>query len=272
MGLTGPPGVGKSSLISSLIHLCRAEGLTVGVVSVDPSSPFTQGAVLGDRIRLSEHFLDREVFIRSMGSRGHLGGLAEATLEAGLILDAAGKQVVFVETVGVGQSEVEILTTADTVVLALMPGSGDSVQALKAGIMEIPDVVVVNKKDHPAAAIMLNEIRNALDLESRQDWDVPVMATDALTGEGVADLWKAVRRHQEYLKSGGLLEARRRQGLQREIVDLAVRRLERRLLEAVGSDPRLERIFAQVAERSLDPLTAVRMVLEDILQLPEATT
>jgi LAO/AO transport system kinase len=241
----------------------------VGVISVDPSSPFSQGALLGDRIRLSEHFLDREVFIRSMGSRGHLGGLAEATLEATLILDAAGKQVVFVETVGVGQSEVEVASTADTVVLALMPGSGDSVQALKAGIMEIPDIVVVNKKDHPAAATMLNDIRGALDLGGRGDWAVPLVATDALTSDGVPELWEAVKRHQEHLRAAGLLEARRKAGLQREIVSLAVRRLENHLVAAAESDPRLEQILVEVAEKSLDPLSAVRQVLRDILGLPD---
>src|SRR5919108_5335872 len=149
VGVTGPPGVGKSSLISALIGHVRKNDTTVGVVSVDPSSPFTQGALLGDRIRLAEHFLDPDVFIRSMGARGHLGGLAEATLQALLVLDAAGKDIVFLETVGTGQSEVEVIGIADTVVLVLMPGSGDSIQALKAGIMEIPDLIVVNKRDHP---------------------------------------------------------------------------------------------------------------------------
>src|SRR6266511_3835341 len=149
VGVTGPPGVGKSSLISALVRHVRAQALTVGVISVDPSSPFTSGALLGDRIRLSDHFLDPEVFIRSMGTRGHLGGLAETTLQAMLVLDAAGKDVIFLETVGAGQGEV--IGIADTVVLVLMPGSGDSVQALKAGIMEIPDVIAINKSDHPAA-------------------------------------------------------------------------------------------------------------------------
>jgi LAO/AO transport system kinase len=150
IGITGPPGVGKSSLISALVRLVRAQERTVGVISVDPSSPFTKGALLGDRIRLSDHFLDPGVFIRSMGTRGHLGGLAEATLQALLLLDAAGKELIFLETVGAGQSEVEVIGIADTVVLVLMPGSGDSVQALKAGIMEIPDVIAINKMDHPA--------------------------------------------------------------------------------------------------------------------------
>jgi len=152
----------------------------VGVISVDPSSPFTQGALLGDRIRLSEHFLDQGVFIRSMSTRGHLGGLAAATLQAGLILDASGKDVIFLETVGVGQSEVEVASVADTVVLALMPGSGDSIQALKAGVMEIPDVLVVNKKDHPSAEITLGEVRGILALDdSRSAWTTPLLATNA---------------------------------------------------------------------------------------------
>src|SRR5204862_5666088 len=151
VGLTGPPGVGKSSLVSALIRHVRGQDVEVGVVSVDPSSPFSQGALLGDRIRLADHFLDPGVFIRSMGTRGHLGGLADATLKAILLLDASGKDLVFLETVGTGQSEIEVIGVVDTVVLVLMPGSGDSVQALKAGIMEIPDVIAINKMDHPAA-------------------------------------------------------------------------------------------------------------------------
>ena len=170
IGLTGPPGVGKSSLISALISLVRAEQQTVGVISVDPSSPFTHGALLGDRIRLTDHFLDPDVFIRSMGTRGHLGGLAETTLQSLLVLDAAGKDVVFLETVGTGQSEVGVLSIADTVVLALMPGSGDSIQALKAGIMEIPDVIVINKLDHPMAKTMMSEVRQVLSLGPNEGW------------------------------------------------------------------------------------------------------
>ena len=165
IGVTGPPGVGKSSLVSALVGHARGLGRSVGVVSVDPSSPFTQGALLGDRIRLADHFLDPDVYIRSMGTRGHLGGLAEATLQTLLLVDATGKDVVFLETVGTGQSEVEVIAIADVVLLVLMPGSGDAVQALKAGIMEIPDVIAVNKMDHPQAKTMLQEVRSVVALD-----------------------------------------------------------------------------------------------------------
>ncbi len=191
IGVTGPPGVGKSSLISALVRHVRAEDASVGVISVDPSSPFTKGALLGDRIRLADHFLDPEVFIRSMGTRGHLGGLAEATLQAALVLDAAGKDLVFLETVGAGQSEVEIISIADTVLLVLMPGSGDSIQALKAGIMEIPDVIAVNKRDHPAAKTMVNEVRSILALDTGREWQPPIVLTEAVRGEGIDELWSA---------------------------------------------------------------------------------
>src|SRR5688572_11145997 len=189
VGVTGPPGVGKSSLISALVRHVRADDVGVGVISVDPSSPFTHGALLGDRIRLADHFLDPGVFIRSMGTRGHLGGLAEATLQAALLLDAAGKDLIFLETVGAGQSEVEVIGIADTVLLVLMPGSGDSVQALKAGIMEIPDVIAINKMDHPAAKTMQHEVRSILALDREREWKVPIVLTEAVRGDGVPALW-----------------------------------------------------------------------------------
>src|SRR5213595_115992 len=206
VGISGPPGVGKSSLISSLVRHVREDGTSVGVISVDPSSPFSQGALLGDRIRLSDHFLDPDVFIRSMGTRGHLGGVAEATLQAMLVLDAAGKDLLFLETVGAGQSEVEVIGIADTVLLVLMPGSGDSVQALKAGIMEIPDVIAINKRDHPAAKTMLNEVRSILSLDKDRAWRPPIVLTEATRGENVSELWEKVEEHRAHLQEDGSLE------------------------------------------------------------------
>src|SRR3982075_1315848 len=184
VGFTGPPGVGKSTLIGALTTAQREAGRDVAVLSVDPSSPFTQGALLGDRIRLSEHFLDPGVFIRSMANRGALGGLSEAALQAALLMDAAGKDDVFVETVGVGQAEVDIIDHADTIVLVLQPGSGDSIQALKAGVMEIPDVIVVNKAEHPLTDTMVREIKGVLALGPRRDWEVPILRTEAGRGQG----------------------------------------------------------------------------------------
>src|SRR6201997_2858347 len=188
MGFTGPPGAGKSTLLAALTKLKREQEQTVAVLSIDPSSPFTKGALLGDRIRLTEHFLDPGVFIRSMASRGALGGLSEATLQAALLMDASGRDVVLLETVGVGQAEVDVIDHADTIVLVLMPGSGDSIQALKAGVMEIPDVIVVNKSDPPLTDAMVREIKGVLALGPRLDWEVPIIRTEAIKGEGVAEL------------------------------------------------------------------------------------
>jgi LAO/AO transport system kinase len=264
VGVTGPPGVGKSSLVSALVRTIRDEQQTVGVISVDPSSPFTQGALLGDRIRLADHFLDPGVFIRSMGTRGHLGGLAEATLQALLVLDAAGKDVVFLETVGAGQSEVEVIGIADSVVLVLMPGSGDSVQALKAGIMEIPDVIVVNKMDHPAAKTMVNEVRSILSLDRDREWQPPIVLTDALRGENVPALWEKIQEHRTHLERDGGLEERRRKNLAREVFAVASCRAKTHLQQAVADDPELRRLLDEVQRRELDPLTAVREIMDKV--------
>jgi LAO/AO transport system kinase len=271
IGITGPPGVGKSSLISALLRHLRAEDRTVGVISVDPSSPFTQGALLGDRIRLSDHFLDPGVFIRSMGTRGHLGGLAEATLQALLVLDAAGKELVFLETVGAGQSEVEVIGIADTIVLVLMPGSGDSVQALKAGIMEIPDVIAVNKMDHPAAKTMVNEVRSILSLDRDRSWRPPIVLTEATRGENVPELWAKIEEHRAHLESEGGLEERRRKNLAAEVFAVASGRMKAHLEQAVADDPELRRLLDEVQRRELDPLTAVREIMERVFKIGDAT-
>ncbi len=234
VGFTGPPGVGKSTLIGRLIEHARERERQVAVLSIDPSSPFTQGALLGDRIRLADHFLDPGVFIRSMASRGSLGGLSEATLQAALLMDASGKDDVFLETVGVGQAEVDIIDHADTVVLVLMPGSGDSVQALKAGVMEIPDVIVVNKSDHPLTDTMVREIRGTLSLAPQEGWRVPIVKTEASRSEGIDELAEKIHEHHAFIEEQGTLAQRRRRNLMNEVLALAANRLRRRLEEQVA--------------------------------------
>jgi LAO/AO transport system kinase len=271
IGVTGPPGVGKSSLIAALVRHVRRTDKSVGVVSVDPSSPFSKGALLGDRIRLSDHFTDPEVFIRSMGTRGHLGGLAETTLQAVLLLDASGKNVVFVETVGAGQSEVEVTGIADTVLLVLMPGSGDSVQALKAGIMEIPDVIAINKMDHPTAKTMLNEVRSIVGLADR-DLRPPIVLTEAVRGENIEKLWDTLRAHRAELAHDGRLDERRRRNLAREVFAVASSRAKTHLETTVEDDPELRRLLDEVEERRLDPLSAVREIMEKVFKLGSTDT
>jgi LAO/AO transport system kinase len=267
IGVTGPPGVGKSTLIGALVRHVRDADKSVGVISVDPSSPFSKGALLGDRIRLADHFLDPEVFIRSMGTRGHQGGLSEATLQAMLVLDAAGKDLVFLETVGAGQSEVEVITIADTVLLVLMPGSGDSIQALKAGIMEIPDVIAINKMDHPAAKTMLNEVRSVLSLDKESAWKPPIVLTEAARGENVPELWAKVEEHRAFLEEEGRLEEQRRRNLAGEVFAVASARAKSHLEEAVAEDPELRRLLDEVQERQLDPLSAVREIMSKVFKV-----
>jgi LAO/AO transport system kinase len=254
-------------LIAALVTRARAMGKPVGVISVDPSSPFTQGALLGDRIRLTDHFLDPGVYIRSMGTRGHVGGLAEATLQALLLLDASGKDVVFLETVGTGQSDVGVLSIADTVVLALQPGSGDSVQALKAGIMEIPDVIAVNKADSPLARRTAADVRQVLALGPADAPKPPIILTDALSGSGIDELWAAIQAHA----AAPGLEERRRRNLAAEVFAVASARARRHLEAAVTGDPELTRLLEQVQQRQLDPLTAVRTILREVFHLGNST-
>jgi LAO/AO transport system kinase len=262
-GFTGPPGVGKSTLIGALTTELRKADREISVLSIDPSSPFTRGALLGDRIRLSDHFLDPGVYIRSMASRGALGGLSEHALQAALVMDAAGKDDVLIETVGVGQGEIDIVDHADTIVLVLMPGSGDSIQALKAGVMEIPDVIVVNKADHPMTETMVREIRGVLSLADRdQSWKVPILRTEAAKGEGVAELAAGVDEHRAHIESEGTLERRRARNLRNEVLGIASARLRRRLEESVADDPQVAELLQRVVKRELDPATAAGELLE----------
>ncbi len=262
VGFTGPPGVGKSTLLAALTKVKRAAGREIAVLSIDPSSPFTQGALLGDRIRLSEHFLDPGVFIRSMASRGALGGLSEATLQAALLMDASGKDDVLLETVGVGQAEVDIIDHADTIVLVLMPGSGDSIQALKAGVMEIPDVIVVNKADNPLTDTMVREIRGVLSLGPQHGWRVPIVKTEAARGEGIEELVERLDAHRAHIEAEGSLSERRRRNLRNEVLALATYRLRRRLEESTREDPEVKRLLDEVVERRLDPASAAAALLE----------
>jgi LAO/AO transport system kinase len=261
IGLTGPPGVGKSTLCSALVGIARREGKSVGVVSVDPSSPFSHGAILGDRIRLSDHFTDPDVFIRSMASRGHLGGLAGATGDAVAFMDAFGKDVVIVETVGVGQSEIEIAELADTTLVALQPGSGDSVQLLKAGILEVADVFVVNKADHPMALQLQREIRGMMEMLDFGTGYVPqLVATRARENIGIDELWAAIGAHDAYLRRSGDLATKRRNAFAHRVRALVLGDLERRVdarIDALlGDDPTASDPY-RAAATIVDPLAAV---------------
>jgi LAO/AO transport system kinase len=262
LGFTGPPGAGKSTLVGALTKVQRARERTVAVLSIDPTSPFTQGALLGDRIRLTDHFLDPGVFIRSMASRGALGGLSEASLQAALLMDAAGRDVIMLETVGVGQAEVDIIDHADTVVLVLMPGSGDSIQALKAGVMEIPDVIVVNKADHPLTDTMVREIKNVLALGPKEGWQVPILKTEAVRGEGIEELAEKLGEHHAYVEAEGTLSERRRRNLMNEVLGLATFRMRRELEASVRGDPAIQELLDRVVAREIDPASAASAVLE----------
>ncbi len=257
VGITGPPGVGKSTSTSALVGALRRDGKRVGVLAVDPTSPFSGGALLGDRVRMQDHATDDGVYIRSMASRGHLGGLAGAAPQALRVLDAAGCDVVLVETVGVGQSEVEIANLADTTLVLLAPGMGDGIQALKAGILEIGDVFVVNKADRDGAATTRREIRGVVAARE-SDWKPPIVLTVATTGEGVDEVVTAIDQHREHL-AGGELERRRLARARREIEALALASLRHRMGDVTG-DVRLGSLAADVLAGRSDPFTAADML------------
>ncbi len=266
VGFTGPPGVGKSTIIGALTTTLRAADREIGVLSIDPSSPFTRGALLGDRIRLSEHFLDPGVFIRSMGTRGHLGGLAETTLQALLVLDAAGKDVVLIETVGVGQDEIDIVRTADVSIVTLVPGSGDEVQALKAGIMEIADIFVVNKADREGADHTVASIEANLSLETFApgEWRPPILKTQATTGEGVPELLATIERFRAH--SADSQGSRRRARAEFRLRELIAQRFVQHVEQQVLGEGELGGILDRIATRELDPYAAVDEIVRRTLK------
>jgi LAO/AO transport system kinase len=263
VGLTGAPGVGKSTLAAALVAAWRQTGWTVGVLAVDPSSPFTGGALLGDRVRMQRHALDEGVYIRSMATRGHLGGLAWATPQAVRVLDAAGCDVVLVETVGVGQAEVEVAGLADTTLVALAPGFGDAVQVAKAGILEVADVFVVNKADRDGAEVVARDLRQMLHLGEARPWQVPVVMTVAERGDGVEQLAETIAVHRAHLESSGELEHRRRQRAAREVEEVALADLRAELGE-LGRGEALDELAAQVAAGKLGPYAAADQLVAGV--------
>ena len=253
IGLTGSPGVGKSTLAEQLVRAARERERSVSVLAIDPTSPFTGGALLGDRLRMQTHATDPGVFIRSMATRGHLGGMALAAPEAIRILDASGKDLVIVETVGVGQAEVQVATATDTTLVVVQPGMGDSIQAAKAGILEIADVFVVNKSDRDDAKKTVRDLEQMIEMGPDLEWTPPVVSTSAVSGEGVEELWAAVDRHREYLSSGGRLEERRRARLLAEVEEIASQRMKERVGGILEKNAELAR---DLAGRRLDPYRA----------------
>ena len=271
VGITGAPGAGKSTLVSALAKVLRARGLTIGIIAVDPTSPFTGGAILGDRIRMQDLATDPEVFIRSMGTRGSLGGISVATNDAVNILDAFGKDVVIVETVGAGQVEVDIVKLAHTSVVVAMPGAGDEIQAIKAGIMEIGDVFVVNKADRAEAGRTYTEILMMLEMSERSDGRMPALIrTVATTGEGVEELAQAIMDHHAYLEEEGLLEKKTKERIVSELLEIINRQVGRTVMRALQEDPEMIELMGKLMEtREIDPHTGAAMVIRHLMKKGE---
>ena len=263
IGITGAPGAGKSTLTSALVREMRAVDVTVGVLAIDPSSPFTGGAILGDRVRMDEHALDADVFIRSMATRGHLGGLSVAVPDAARVLDAAGLQWIIIETVGVGQVEVEIAGEADTTVVVVNPGWGDTIQANKAGLMEIADIFVINKADRKGVEDTRRDLEQMLELSQLGDWRPPIVTTVASQNEGIDGFWAAVTEHREHITASGELQKRRQRRLREELREIIVRRLEMRAREICTGD-RWDELEDGVAARKVDPWGAADEMLKGV--------
>jgi LAO/AO transport system kinase len=262
IGVTGPPGVGKSTLVDKLTVLMRKQGLKVGIIAVDPSSPFTGGAVLGDRIRMQQHYLDDGVFIRSMATRGSMGGLPQAASSVIKLLDAAGKDIILIETVGVGQSEVDIMEKTDTVLVILCPESGDAIQTMKAGLFEIADIFVVNKSDHPGADNFVRDIQAMLQLRETSWWNIPVVATEAVNDIGTEELYKQIQLHHQALCEEGRLSQRRQLQRKQDFIKTLERKLTNKLLMLIEQDGQLSSYIERVEKGEIDPYSAADEILK----------
>ncbi len=259
IGVTGPPGAGKSTLVDKLTATMRRRGLSVGVIAVDPTSPFTGGALLGDRIRMQQHYLDPDVFIRSMATRGSRGGLPTTTRNVMKLLDAFGKDIILVETVGVGQTELDIMETVDTTIVALVPEAGDTIQTMKAGLMEIANIFVVNKADRPGADRLVVEIQSMLTMSSRDDgyWETPVLSAQAANNIGIEELYQEVEKHQSFLGSSGKLAEQRQQQRREEFFNAVEQRLKDRVSRFMANNDRLASLLEEVERGDVDPYSAV---------------